>query len=76
VVTAQLEGAIGFALSMVLRNQATLDNGRVEQRNFDDYEPTGMREMPGFEEHIVNSTVLGFRSVFREASCEGSFYRR
>ena len=56
VVTAQVEGAIGFVLSAVLRNQVTLNKGMVEQKNFDDYEPTRMREMPKVEVHIVNST--------------------
>jgi isoquinoline 1-oxidoreductase beta subunit len=55
IVTAQIEGAIGFALSAVLRNQITLDNGVVQQSNFDDYEPTRMREMPRVEVHIVPS---------------------
>jgi isoquinoline 1-oxidoreductase beta subunit len=55
VVTAQIEGAIGFALSTALRNQVTLREGVVEQRNFDDYEPTRMREMPEVEVHIVGS---------------------
>jgi isoquinoline 1-oxidoreductase beta subunit len=55
VVTAQIEGAIGFAQSIALRNQVTLKNGRVEQSNFDDYEPTRMREMPAVEVHIVKS---------------------
>lgn len=57
VVTAQIEGAIGFALSAVLRNQVTLNKGVVEQSNFDDYEPTRMREMPKVEVHIVASTA-------------------
>jgi isoquinoline 1-oxidoreductase beta subunit len=56
VVTAQIEGAIGFALSVALRNQITFKNGMVEQSNFDDYEPTRMREMPKVEVHIVKST--------------------
>ena len=56
VVTAQIEGAIGFALSIALRNQLTLKDGLVEQSNFDDYEPTRMREMPKVEVHIVKST--------------------
>lgn len=56
VVTAQVQGAIGFALSSVLRNQVTLDKGQVVQSNFDDYEPTRMREMPKVEVHIVPST--------------------
>jgi len=56
IVTAQIEGAIGFALSAVLRNQITLKKGVVEQTNFDDYEPTRMREMPKVEVHIVQSS--------------------
>jgi isoquinoline 1-oxidoreductase beta subunit len=56
VVAAQIEGAIGFALSAVLRNRVTLNKGLVEQSNFDDYEPTRIREMPKVEVHIVKST--------------------
>jgi len=56
VVTAQIEGAIGFALAIVLRNRVTFKDGMVEQSNFDDYEPTRMREMPKVEVHIVKST--------------------
>ncbi|MGH9746802.1 MAG: molybdopterin cofactor-binding domain-containing protein [Candidatus Acidiferrales bacterium] len=56
VVTAQIEGAIGFAMSIALRNQITFKDGVVEQSNFDDYEPTRMREMPKVEVHIVKST--------------------
>jgi isoquinoline 1-oxidoreductase beta subunit len=56
VVTAQIEGAIGFALSIALRNQLTFKDGLVEQSNFDDYEPTRMREMPKVKVHIVKST--------------------
>jgi isoquinoline 1-oxidoreductase beta subunit len=56
VIAAQIEGAIGFALSMVLRNEITLNSGVVEQSNFDDYEPTRIREMPKVEVHIVPST--------------------
>jgi isoquinoline 1-oxidoreductase beta subunit len=56
IVTAQIEGAIGFALSTALRNQVTLNKSMVEQSNFDDFEPTRMREMPKVEVHIVRST--------------------
>jgi isoquinoline 1-oxidoreductase beta subunit len=55
LVKSQVEGAIGFALSMVLRNQITLRDGVVQQSNFDDYEPTRMRDMPEVEVHIVPS---------------------
>lgn len=57
VVAAQVEGAVGFALSAVLRNQVTLNKGMVEQSNFHDYEPTRMREMPKVEVHIVPSNA-------------------
>jgi isoquinoline 1-oxidoreductase subunit beta len=57
IVIAQIEGAIGFALSSVFRNQVTLNKGVVEQSNFDDYEPTRLREMPKVEVHIVKSTA-------------------
>jgi isoquinoline 1-oxidoreductase beta subunit len=57
VVAAQIEGAIGFALSAALRNQVTLNKGVVEQSNFDDYEPTRIREMPKVEVHIMKSTA-------------------
>ena len=56
IVVAQVEGAIGFGLSAVLRNRITLKNGIVEQSNFDDYEPTRIREMPEVEVHLVSST--------------------
>ena len=55
VIRAQVEGAIGFALSAVLRNRVTLAEGVVEQSNFDDYEPTRIKEMPAVEVHIVKS---------------------
>jgi isoquinoline 1-oxidoreductase beta subunit len=34
----------------------SLDNGLVEQSNFNDHEPIRMREMPRVEVHIVKST--------------------
>jgi isoquinoline 1-oxidoreductase beta subunit len=57
IVVAQIEGAIGFSLSAALRNRVTLNKGAVEQSNFDDYEPTRMREMPKVEVHVVKSTT-------------------
>ena len=55
IIEAQIEGAVGFALSSVLRNAITLDKGVVEQANFDDYDPTRFSEMPKVEVHIVKS---------------------
>jgi isoquinoline 1-oxidoreductase subunit beta len=55
IIEAQIEGAVGFALSSVLRNAITLNRGMVEQANFDDYDPTRFSEMPKVEVHIVKS---------------------
>ena len=57
VVRAQVEGAVGFALSAVLRNRITLKDGVVQERNFDSYQPTRISEMPRVEVHIVPSEV-------------------
>lgn len=57
VIRAQVEGAVGFALSAVLRNRITLKDGVVQERNFDTYEPTRMREMPVVEVHIMPSSA-------------------
>jgi isoquinoline 1-oxidoreductase beta subunit len=55
VIRAQVEGAVGFALSSVLRNRVTLKDGVVQERNFDTYEPTRMSEMPVVEVQIMPS---------------------
>jgi isoquinoline 1-oxidoreductase beta subunit len=57
VIRAQVEGAVGFALSSVLRNRITLKDGVVQEANFDAYEPTRLSEMPKVEVHIVPSTA-------------------
>ena len=57
VIRAQVEGAVGFALSAVLRNRITLKDGQVQERNFDAYAPTRMSEMPQVAVHIVPSQV-------------------
>jgi len=54
-VRAQVEGAIGFALSAVLHGAITLKDGVVEQSNFHDYTPIRINEMPRVEVHIVPS---------------------
>lgn len=57
IVRAQVEGAIGFALSAALHGEITLKNGMVEQSNFDTYAPIRIHEMPLVEVHIVASTL-------------------
>lgn len=55
-VRAQVEGAVGFALSAALHGAITLKDGVVEQSNFHDYAPIRINEMPKVEVHIVNSS--------------------
>jgi isoquinoline 1-oxidoreductase subunit beta len=56
-VRAQVQGAIGFALSAALHGEITLKEGRVEQGNFDGYPPLRIGEMPVVEVHIVPSAA-------------------
>jgi isoquinoline 1-oxidoreductase beta subunit len=55
-VTAQVEGAIVYALAAALYGEITLKNGRVQQSNFHDYKPARMSDAPAIEVHIVPST--------------------
>jgi len=56
IATAQVEGAIAFGLTAALKGAITIENGRVEQSNFDDYPMLRMDEMPRVDVHIVPST--------------------
>ncbi len=56
VIKAQMEGGIGFALSAALYGAITLNQGRVEQSNFHDYQPLRINEMPKIDVHIVQSS--------------------
>ena len=56
-VRAQVEGAIGYALSAALHGAITLKDGVVEQSNFHDYAPIRIHEMPKVEVHIVPSAA-------------------
>ncbi|HZX25157.1 MAG TPA: xanthine dehydrogenase family protein molybdopterin-binding subunit [Woeseiaceae bacterium] len=55
VIRAQMEGGIAYALSAALREQITLEDGKVQQDNFDNYRPLRIDEMPKVEVHIVQS---------------------
>lgn len=54
-IRAQMEGGINFGLTAVLYGEITIENGRVQQRNFHDYRMLRMHEAPEIEVHIVPS---------------------
>ena len=57
IVKAQMEGGIIFGLTAALKTEITLENGRVQQKNFHDYQMLRMFESPAIEVHIVPSEV-------------------
>ncbi len=54
-VAAQMESGIVFGLTATLKAETTLEDGRVQQSNFDDYPLMQMNEMPQIEVFIVES---------------------
>lgn len=52
-IRAQMEGSIGFALGAILHSEVTLNDGVVDQNNFDTYRVLRINEMPKIEVHIV-----------------------
>ena len=55
-VRAQLEGGLVFGMTAALYSEITLDHGRVQQGNFNNYRMLRMDETPPIEVHIVDST--------------------
>jgi len=56
-IEAQMEGAIVYGLSAAMKEEITIDKGRVVQGNFDDYPLLTIDEMPKVEIHIVKSNA-------------------
>lgn len=57
VISAQMEGGMGYGLSAALSGEITLREGVVEQSNFHDYTVLRINQMPEVEVHIVPSTA-------------------
>ena len=55
-IASQMQSGIVYGLSAALRGKITIDKGRVQQSNFDDYQMLRFDEMPHVEVHIVPST--------------------
>jgi isoquinoline 1-oxidoreductase beta subunit len=56
-VQAQMESAINFGLAATLKSAITVEHGRVQQNNFNDYEVLRMSDAPPtIDVHIVPSS--------------------
>ena len=56
-VVQQMQGGIVYGLTAALKGEITLENGRVQQSNFHNYDALRMDEMPQIDVHIVQSDV-------------------
>jgi len=52
-VVAQMESGIAFGLTATIKSRITINKGRIEQSNFDDFPLLAMDEMPRVDVHIV-----------------------
>jgi isoquinoline 1-oxidoreductase beta subunit len=58
IIEQQAMGGIVYGLTQTLKNEITIDKGRVVQANFDSYDMLRMNEMPKVEVYIVPSTEV------------------
>lgn len=57
IITAQIEGGIGYGLGAMLYNEINIEEGgRVSQSNFHDYQALRINEMPNVEVAIIDSS--------------------
>jgi isoquinoline 1-oxidoreductase beta subunit len=54
-VVAQLQGGLVFGLTAALYGEITIDRGRVQQGNFNDYRMLRINETPPIEVHVIAS---------------------
>jgi isoquinoline 1-oxidoreductase beta subunit len=55
LVAAQIEGGVAFGLTAALYDEITIQNGQVQQSNFDNYPMLRIADMPKVEVHLVPS---------------------
>jgi isoquinoline 1-oxidoreductase subunit beta len=55
-IAAQLEGGMVFGLTAALFSEITIEKGRVQQGNFNDYRMLRINEAPKIEIHLIQST--------------------
>jgi isoquinoline 1-oxidoreductase beta subunit len=54
-IAAQLEGGLIFGLTAALWGEVTIQTGRVQQSNFNNYRMLRIDEMPRIDVHIIKS---------------------
>src|SRR5712672_1909661 len=54
-IVAQLEGGLIFGLTAALYGEITIDKGRVQQSNFNDYRMLRIDQVPKIDIHIIKS---------------------
>jgi isoquinoline 1-oxidoreductase beta subunit len=54
-IVAQLQGGLIFGLTAGLYGEVTLDKGRVQQSNFNDYRMLRIDQVPPIEVHLIRS---------------------
>jgi isoquinoline 1-oxidoreductase beta subunit len=54
-IAAQLEGGLIFGLTAALYGEVTIEQGRVQQSNFNDYRMLRIDEVPQIDIHIIKS---------------------
>jgi isoquinoline 1-oxidoreductase subunit beta len=56
IVEQQIRSAVVYGLTAALKGQITIDKGRVQQNNFNQYDMLRIDEAPVVEVHLVEST--------------------
>ena len=54
-IVAQLQGGLVFGLTAALYGEITIENGRVQQSNFNDYRMLRIDEVPKIDIHVIKS---------------------
>jgi isoquinoline 1-oxidoreductase beta subunit len=54
-IVAQLQGGLIFGLTAALYGEITIDKGRVQQSNFNDYRMLRIDQVPNIDVHVIKS---------------------
>ena len=55
-IVAQLQGGLVFGLTAALYGEITIDKGRVQQSNFNDYRMLRIDQVPNIDVHVIKSS--------------------